>query len=155
MSHRVLCTPQVAKHPPSRGSRAGASKGRAYGTGWKGKNLIDLAKQGFQVVRALTLEAGGLAPADMEGLRRFAERAMALKQNLPRVHEANGQQTLCAPRATAVSTDPVTDADAVATTRRPPCPQDTPERLLEVRARCSGAEVASKGEHRAPRPDDP
>lgn len=102
MSHRVLCTPQVAKHPPSRGSRAGASKGRAYGTGWKGKNLIDLAKQGFQVVRALTLEAGGLAPADMEGLRRFAERAMALKQNLPRVHEANGQQTLCAPRHRSV-----------------------------------------------------
>ena len=101
MPHRGLCTPQVAKHSPSRGSRAGASKGRAYGTGWKGKNLIDLAKQGFHLVRASTLEAGGLALADMEGLREFAGRAM-LKPNLPRVHEANGQQTLCAPRHRSV-----------------------------------------------------
>jgi hypothetical protein len=81
------------------------------------------------VVRASTLEAGGLAPEHMDGLREFAERAM-LVQNPPRVHEATGQQTLCAlrhsrrprmlPRCGFVSA-PMNAADAVATARPPPC----------------------------------
>jgi len=41
-----------ANRPTSRGSRAGAEQGRAYGTSWKGKKLAHLAKHGFHVVRA-------------------------------------------------------------------------------------------------------
>ena len=46
---------------------------------------------------------------------------------------------------------PVTDADAVATARPPPCPQVTPKCVLGVRAE----EVAASGERRARRRDDP
>ena len=68
-----------------------------YGTGWKGTNLTGLAEQGFLVVRASTLEAGGLTAVDRGNLCQFAQLTM-LPRKLPRVHEASGQQTLCAPR---------------------------------------------------------
>ena len=68
-----------------------------YGTGWKGTNLTGLAEQGFLVVRASTLEAGGLHADDRGGLCQFAKQTMRPRK-LPRVHEASGQQTLCAPR---------------------------------------------------------
>ena len=68
-----------------------------YGTGWKGTKLTGLAEQGFLVVRASTLEAGGLHADDRGGLCQFAKQTMRPRK-LPRVHEASGQQTLCAPR---------------------------------------------------------
>ena len=89
---------------PSRkgGTKEGMAIASAYGSGWKGANLLELKTQGFQVVKASQLEASGLPPEDRAALARFVTRNMigslpgSLRGQPYFVHEPEGQEILCA-----------------------------------------------------------
>ena len=142
---------------PSRkgGTKEGMAIASAYGSGWKGANLLELKTQGFQVVKASQLEASGLPPEDRAALARFVTRNMigslpgSLRGQPYFVHEPEGQEILCAAVVHILHCSP-----------RPP-PLNPPRapllfaaQISPVRVPIRGAQGAGRKVQRAQSPDE-